>query len=193
MHEGITYFKRSNKSCFGAFSHESSTELPYCLSDYLFVFCKITADLRFNKSKSSVLTGPSCWHTISWRVWLPPLACGGINQHTHPCTQTQCPALAIILDRIFSVMAHHTSPGDWNAWSVNRILVSVSKWTTENWEGDCVCASTVAYKESWLFSLIQFHHLSSRILIVGTINISDWKLNCQPDAASLRIHTEYKN
>lgn len=38
MHEEIIISRDQTKAFFGAFSHESLTELLYCLSDYLFVF-----------------------------------------------------------------------------------------------------------------------------------------------------------
>lgn len=147
MHEGITYLKRSNRSCFWAFSHESSTESLYCLSDYLFVFvldkCRLKIQWekqRANRAKLLAYYFMPCLASPTGMGW-------NKSAHTHP--HTQCPALATILDWIFSVTAHHISPEDWNAWSVNRILVSVSKRTTENWEtflcmrAVCVCKMCV--------------------------------------------------
>lgn len=124
------------------------------------------------------------------------LAYGKLNQplaHT-----TQHPALTTLLCWIFSVMAYHISPEDKNVWSVNRILVSVTKWTTENQKGDFLCKSAVpshermcvrvclhvaavSYRKIW-----HFPHLSCRTLTGRTINISELKFKGQADAAKRR-------
>ena len=104
------YLKRSNKSLFlgpSVMNPAQSCWVTTCLC-----LCKINADLRFNESQSGELTGPSCWHTISCRVWLPPLALGGINQHTHTNTHRYT----------VPFFSHH-----WTEYLVSRHIIFLQK------------------------------------------------------------------
>lgn len=140
MHEGIIISRDQTKVFFWGLQSWIQHRVSL-LSEWLPVcVCKCRLKIQWESKQWANRTKLLAYY------FMPCLASPtgtGWNKSAHTHTQTQCPSLATILEWIFCVTAHHISPEDWNAWSVNRILVSVSKRTTENWEGGCLCTCAV--------------------------------------------------